>query len=68
MGLRNGAVFVSQQKGLQVHDLLAELGHRGSQCVVLSRKEFNLGLKICQPLFLPLTTLESRNAAIMLVN
>lgn len=66
MGLRDGAVFVGEQEGLEVHNLLAKLGHRGGKCIVLCREELNLGLEIGEPLLLPLTTLEGRDTIKML--
>lgn len=66
MSLRDGAVFVSQQKGLEVHNLLTKLGHRGGKCIIFGREELNLGLKIGEPLLLALTTLESSDTDIIL--
>lgn len=66
LGLRDGAVFMGQQEGLEIHNLLAKLGYRGGKCIVLCREELNLGLEIGEPLLLPLTTFEGRDTIIML--
>jgi hypothetical protein len=66
LGLGDGAIFVSQQKGLQVDNLLAELGHRSGQCIVLCCEELNLGLEVSQPLLLPLATLQGRDTIVIL--
>jgi hypothetical protein len=66
LSLRDGAVFVSQQERLQVHDLLTKLGHRRGKCIVLRREELDLGLEIGEPLLLPLTTLQSSDTIFVL--
>lgn len=44
--LRDGAVLMSEQKGLEVDDLFAKLGHGGGQRIILCGEKLNLGLKV----------------------
>jgi hypothetical protein len=46
LGLRDGAIFMSQKKGLEINDLLPELGHSGRQSVILCGENLNLGLEV----------------------
>lgn len=67
LGLGDRAILVSQQESLEVHNLLSELGHGGSQRIILGGEKLDLGLEIGQPLLLPLTTLQSRDTVMRIL-
>lgn len=66
--LGNGTILVSEQQGFQVDNFFTELGHCGSESIILGSEQLNLGLKVGQPLLLALSTFERRNPVDQLVS
>jgi len=58
LGLRDRAVLVSKQQGLEVDDLLTKLGDGSRESIVLCAEQLDLGLQVGKPLLLSLTALE----------
>lgn len=61
LGLGDWTILMCQQQGLQVHNFFTKLSHCSSESIVLRGEQFNLGLKVGQPLLLALPTFERRN-------
>lgn len=59
---------MSEQQGFQVDNFFTELGHCGSESIILGSEQLNLGLKVGQPLLLALSTFERRNPVDQLVS
>lgn len=49
---------MSQEKCLEIHDLLSQLADLLRQSIILLLIDIDLGLKVGKPLLLPLATLE----------
>ena len=62
LSLSHRAVSVRKQQAFQADNFFPQLSDLTRQRVVLSRKQFHLGLQIGEPLFLPLTTFERSNS------
>ena len=62
LSLSHRTIFVCEKKAFEADDFLSQLGYLARQCIVLSGEQFNLCLKVGEPLLLPLTTLERCNS------
>lgn len=58
LSLRHRTIFVSKQKGLEIHNFFPQLSDSSRQSIIFGCEELNLGLEICKPLLLTLTTFE----------
>jgi hypothetical protein len=59
--LRDRAVLMCKQQGLEAYDLLPQLRDLGGQGIVLRAEHLNLRLEVGQPLLLALATFEGGN-------
>jgi hypothetical protein len=59
--LRDRTILVSQQQGLEIDNLIAQLSHLLVETVILGSIYLNLLLQIGKPLLLSLPTLQSSN-------
>ena len=63
LSLSHRTIFVCQEQSFKTNDFFPQLGYLTRKSIILGRKQFNLGLQICKPLLLPLTTFERSNSA-----
>lgn len=58
LSLRDRAVLVGEQEGLEVNDLLTKLSHGSREGIVLCTEQLDLGLQVGKPLLLSLAALK----------
>lgn len=65
--LGDRAVLVSQQKCLEINNLVAQGLDLCTQCIILSAEDLDFLLQVCEPLLLPLPALQCCNSSMALV-
>ena len=65
--LGDRTIFVGNQDRFQIQDFFTELRNSCRQCIVLTAENFDLCLKICEPLLLSLTTFQGSDSEIVLM-
>ncbi len=64
LSLRDGTVLVRDEQCLEVDNFFPQLRHLCRERVVLGAEQFHFGLQVGEPLLLPLTALQCRDAAV----
>lgn len=59
--LSHRTILVGQKKRLEIYHLFPQLGDLRCQGVVFAAEQLDLGLEVCKPLLLALSTFQSRN-------